>query len=246
MHRPGILITAFLAALLLSACSDDQPETSMATGTPTPSPRVLQGGAPGEGNTTLTAVPEVEPPPVTEADVEFMHMMLPHHAQALELTALVKERSSREDVPLFAERLELSQQDEIDLMVAWLEKHDLPVPDGFGGGEHDGDHGGHDDHADAGSHDGHDGGLMPGMLTPEQMDQLAAAEGEEFDRLFLQFMYYHHSGALKMVEDLLAADGAQEPELFQLVSHIDSDQRIEMDRMLSMMTELGVTPTAVG
>jgi uncharacterized protein (DUF305 family) len=184
-------------------------------------------------------MPEVEPPPVTDADVEFVHMMLPHHAQALELTALVKERSSRDDVPLFAERLELSQQDEIDLMVAWLEKHDLPVPEGFGDDEH-GDH----DGPDHGSHDGH-GELMPGMLTPEQLEQLAAAHGEEFDRLFLQFMYYHHSGALKMVEDLLAADGAQESELFQLVTHIDSDQRIEMDRMLEMMSELGATPTAV-
>lgn len=242
MPRAAILAPALMAALLLSACTDDDaPDTAGATSTP--APNIIQGAAPGEANTTLTAMPESEPQVPTEADVAFVHMMLPHHAQALEMTALVPERTSRSDVPLFAERIELSQQDEIDLMVRWLEKHELPVPEGFGDGSS-----AHDGHADTdGGHDhGQAGAMMPGLLTAEQLEQLRSAQGEEFDRLFLQFMYYHHDGALQMVEDLLASDGAQETELFQLVTHIDSDQRIEMDRIQGMLADLGATPTGVG
>lgn len=243
--RPTLLLPALLTAVLLSACTDEEPDPAAATSTPTP--RILQGAAPGEGNTTLTAMPEVPDAPVTDADVAFVHMMLPHHAQALELTALVEDRTARTDLPLFAERIEISQQDEIDLMVRWLRDHDLPVPEGFDdGASPDGSSGDHDGHGRTDGHEGHDGELMPGMLSEEQLAQLAAAEGEEFDRLFLQFMYYHHDGALQMVEDLLAVDGAQETDLFQLVTHIDADQRIEMDRIQTMLAEMGATPTGVG
>jgi uncharacterized protein (DUF305 family) len=241
--RAAILAPALVAALLLSACTDDDAAPDAAGATSTAAPNIIQGAAPGEANTTLTAMPESEPQVPTEADVAFVHMMLPHHAQALEMTAMVPDRTSRSDVPLFAERIELSQQDEIELMVRWLEKHELPVPEGFGE-----EPSGHDGHADTGGGDdhGHDGAMMPGLLTAEQLEQLGAAEGEEFDRLFLQFMYYHHDGALQMVEDLLASDGAQETELFQLVTHIDSDQRIEMDRITGMLAEMSATPTGVG
>lgn len=79
---------------------------------------------------------------------------------------------------------------------------------------------------------------MPGMLTREQLDQLAAATGDTFDRLFLEFMILHHEGALAMVEELFASDGGQETEIFQFASHVDSDQRIEIQRMRRMLNDL--------
>ncbi|WP_161958581.1 DUF305 domain-containing protein [Ornithinimicrobium cavernae] len=223
--------TLVLSVALLTGCSGD--ETGEVAPT-SPTARLLQGAAPGEANQTLTAMPEIDVPEPTEADVEFVHMMLPHHAQALEMTALVPSRTSREDVPLFAERIELSQADEIELMVRWLQTHDLPVPAGFDASAQ----GGHEAHSThTGGHGAHVD--MPGLLTPEQLEQLAAAEGEAFDRLFLEFMHYHHDGALQMVQDLRDRGGGQEPELAMLVNHIDSDQRIEMDRMESMLAEIG-------
>jgi len=227
--------SVFAVAIALSGCSSDAPPDEAIT---SPTPRLIQGAAPGEDNETLTEMPDIAEPTVTDGDVEFVQMMLTHHAQALEMTALVPTRSAREDVPLFAERIELSQAGEIELMVSWLQDRDLPVPQGFDETSDEG-HADHDSHTASAEHEHH---AMPGLLSPEQMEQLADAEGEEFDRLFLQFMHYHHNGALTMVQDLWDRGGGQEPELSLLANHIDSDQRIEMDRMESMLAELGATP----
>ena len=79
--------------------------------------------------------------------------------------------------------------------------------------------------------------MMPGMLTPEQLAELAGASGPEFDRLFLRDMIQHHEGALVMVRDLLATNGAaQEPEIFQFSSDINADQRAEIMRMRTLLT----------
>lgn len=157
----------------------------------------------------------------TEADVRFMQGMIPHHAQALDMTALVPTRTSRRDVLLLAERIEVSQKDEIAWMQRWLRDHGESMPD-----------------LDA--HHGHHGAerhaLMPGMLTPDEMDQLAAATGSAFDRLFLQFMIRHHEGALVMVRDLLASPGAaQASEVYRFASDVDADQRADIQRMLGML-----------
>jgi uncharacterized protein (DUF305 family) len=81
--------------------------------------------------------------------------------------------------------------------------------------------------------------LMPGMLSPEEMNRLAAASGVEFDRLFLESMIKHHDGALTMVNELFASPGAgQEPEIFGFASDVDADQRIEIDRMSAMLSEM--------
>jgi uncharacterized protein (DUF305 family) len=77
------------------------------------------------------------------------------------------------------------------------------------------------------------------MLTSEQLSQLSAAQGAEFDRLFLQFMIYHHEGAIVMVEELLTSgDGGQESQVFQLARHIDADQHVEISRMTRLLAEL--------
>ena len=153
----------------------------------------------------------------TEADVTFMQGMIHHHAQALDMTALVPERTSRDDMRKLAQRIEVSQADEIRMMQRWLEVRGQEAP------------GLHAHHAPGAP-------LMPGMLTPEEMARLAAAKGTEFDRLFLEGMIRHHGGALTMVHELFATPGAgQESEVFAFASDVDADQRMEIDRMRGML-----------
>ena len=146
-----------------------------------------------------------------------MQGMIPHHAQALDMAALVEERTQSQDLRLLAKRIEISQRDEIALMGNWLKNHGETVP-----GEHA--------HHMMGDH------LMPGMLTTEEMAQLADARGQEFDRLFLELMIKHHEGALYMVDELFSNPGAgQETDMFTFASHVDADQQIEIRRMRQML-----------
>jgi uncharacterized protein (DUF305 family) len=160
----------------------------------------------------------------SEADARFMQDMIVHHAQAVEMTALVPERTEREDVRRLAARIEISQQDELELMERWLESRDEPVPDAR-------EAAGHSHHHPSIEH-----GLMHGLQDAEAMARLRESTGAEFDRLFLEAMIRHHEGALVMVAELLATDGAgQEAEIFQFASHVESDQRIEIERMRQML-----------
>ncbi len=153
----------------------------------------------------------------TAADARFMQGMIGHHAQALAMTALVTERTAHPGVRLLAERISVSQTDEIAWMEQWLKERGEALP-------------GH------GAHHGAGHGMMPGMLSPEQMAELAAARDAEFDRLFLRYMIQHHEGALVMVAELNATPGAgQEPAAAQFASEVDSDQRMEIARMRAML-----------
>ena len=155
----------------------------------------------------------------TAADVRFMQGMIGHHAQALEMCALLPSRTSREEMRLLAKRIEISQADEIRMMQEWLKRRGEEAPS-----EH--------------AHHAHGAALMPGMLTPDEMQRLADATGEEFDRLFLELMIKHHAGALIMVNELFSQPGAgQEPEIFAFASDVDADQRMEIDRMGAMLKE---------
>ena len=185
-------------------------------------PPLVQPGAPGQATRPITVQQAVQSADAgaTAADVTFMQAMIGHHAQALEMTALLPPRTARDDMRLMARRIELSQSDEIAFMQGWLKARGHTVPDLH-------------------QHHQHGATLMPGMLTPEEMTRLEAAAGIEFDRLFLEFMIRHHDGALIMVNELLAIEGAgQESEIFAFVSEVDTDQRIEMDRMSAMLLEL--------
>ncbi len=182
-------------------------------------PPLVQPGAPGEPTRTITAAEAARRPTVrvTAADVRFVQGMIAHHQQALEMAALVPSRTAREDMRLLAKRIALSQEDEIAMMRQWLAARGQPPPD---------------PHA----HHGPGAPLMPGMLTPEEMARLAAATGAAFDRLFLEGMITHHEGALIMVRELFATEGAgQESELFAFASHVDADQRMEIERMRRML-----------
>ena len=152
----------------------------------------------------------------TAADVRFIQGMIAHHAQALAMTRLLPSRSSRRDMRLLAERIDVSQRDEIALMRSWLTKRGETVPN-------------LDDHA---AHQT----AMPGMLTAAEMSQLASVSGPDFDRLFLELMIRHHEGALAMVRELFSSRGAgQETEIFTLASDVDADQRAEIARMAAML-----------
>lgn len=210
------LATAVVTMAALTGCTS----TSDSTAALDPDVRHLQAGAPGEPNTVVTEAPDDVRlgSRFTAADAAFLEGMRAHHEQALEMTALVPERAGREDLRLFAERMRISQEGEVELIDGWLEEHEAAL-------ERTGEaHRAHDEHED------HDG--MPGMLTQAELDAMAAASGERFVQLFLIGMTEHHQGALEMVGDLLATEGAAaDPRLYQFASDVDSDQRIELDRM---------------
>jgi uncharacterized protein (DUF305 family) len=183
----------------------------------------------------------------TEADVRFMTDMIHHHAQAIEISRLAPDRASSASIRTLAARIINAQQDEIATMQRWLADRNRPVPelhitdDGVmvhapaGGGGHAG-HAGLAGHADQAGHD-HAG--MPGMLTPDQIRALAASEGVAFDRRFLELMIEHHQGAVTMVLDLFATDGAaQDEEVFRFASDVQVDQVTEVSRMERMLATL--------
>jgi uncharacterized protein (DUF305 family) len=231
---------AFVAvgALLLGCSGAADAEDEEAQAASPEAPRIIQPGAPGEESRELdpSELEAIDFSAYTDADVEFMQGMIPHHVQALRMTSMVPSRTAREDVPLFAERMDISQEDEITLMRDWLEERDEEVPSLLA--DHD-----HGDGLDAMGE--HDGELMPGMLTEEEMAALEAADGEEFDRLFIESMMLHHMGALQMVQDLFDSDGGQEPEIAQFANHVYSDQEIEILRMIDMLEDLGGDPDEV-
>lgn len=154
--------------------------------------------------------------PFAPGDVAFMSGMITHHAQAIEMVNLLKSRTDSETMRMMALRIEVSQNDEIAFMRRWLDERKQPQPS---------------------EHAHHmPGGMMPGMLTDAEMARLSAAKGAEFDRLFLEGMIKHHMGALIMVEQLFNAPGsAQQAEVFDFASHVDSDQRMEIARMTQML-----------
>jgi uncharacterized protein (DUF305 family) len=215
MRRLVAALTVSTAVVALAACSSDEPM---------PDHRVLQAGAPGEQPVQLTEMPTVPDAEITADEVNFVRHMIVHHGQALQMTELVPGRSSRDDVPLFAERIQLSQEDEIRLMEEWLQDHSIEV---LRIDQQDGAHGAHATPDD-----------MPGMITEEQLAELEQASGEEFDRMFLELMYAHHEGAVQMVQTLHQGEQSSEPVIFNLVREIDGDQRIEMDRIVGMLSDL--------
>lgn len=168
--------------------------------------------------------PEHLPP--SPADVQFMGDMIGHHSQAIRISRWAPSHGASAAVQRLAERIVVGQRDEIDLMQRWLRKHDLPVvePDTAAHAAH-----GTMDHS---AH-------MPGMLSPEELERLDRARGAEFDRLFLTYMIRHHQGALTMVDQLFASQGAaQNDAVFRLASDVYAEQSTEISRMQLMLDAL--------
>ena len=203
-----------LAVLLLAAASAGCGASGAGS-----SPPIVQPGAPGQESKVVGAeqARDLSKVQFTPAYVKFMQGMIHHHAQAIDMVKLLNTRSASEDMKRFALRIELSQDDEIKMMRRWLEVRGQDVP-----GEH--------------AHHMPGAPLMPGMLSKDEMDRLAAAKGPEFDRLFLEGMIKHHAGAITMVQELFATPGAgQDSEIYAFASDVDADQRMEIERMGAML-----------
>ena len=188
-------------------------------------PPIVQPGAPGEPSRQISAAEASDLAGIqfSEADVQFMQGMISHHAQALEMTQLLSTRTARDIMRRLAQRIEISQEDEIAMMQDWLQTRGQTVP------ERDAHHGA--------------GMPMPGMLSQEEMQNLQATQATEFDLLFLELMIKHHRGALTMVDNLLSQRGtAQDSQLFAFTSDITADQSMEIDRMDVMLAELFPDP----
>ena len=190
-------------------------------------PVVIQPGAPGQPSRQISASTRGILPPQSAKNIEFMQGMIMHHAQAVEMTDLIASRTKNKDVALIGERISKSQTDEMLFMKRWLESQGHPTDMA------------HASTSDAYSH--HGAGkmmLMPGMLSPQQMEALRNAKGAEFDRLFLKGMIQHHEGAIMMVKDLFASPGAgQDAELFNFATDVDSGQRAEIRSMQTLLTK---------
>ena len=215
-------VAAVLCVLLIAACASSRTRGPAAGANATT-------GAPG------ARTPAVTSPSHSPADVQFMQGMIHHHAQALAMTALVPSRTTSTEIRTMAERIEVSQRDEIALMQQWLRDRGERVPDP------DSMAAAHAHHA-AGHQmpmAGADTAMMPGMLTPAQMRQLEQARGAEFDRLFLSLMIQHHQGATEMVRRLFATPGAgKDNDVFRIASDINVDQIQEIERMRSMLVRM--------
>ena len=165
--------------------------------------------------------------PYTAADVHFMTGMIGHHAQAILMAGWAPTHGASPSVRVLCERIINAQRDEIATMQQWLRDRQQPVPDAnpmgmtmkMDGMEHT--------------------MLMPGMLTEEQLKQLDAARGKDFDILFLTFMIQHHKGAVQMVKELFGSYGAAQDDLvFKFSSDVNVDQTTEIARMERMLVAI--------
>jgi len=190
---------------------------------------IIQPGAPGEPVRELSAEEAIDIAITRYSpdDVRFMQDMIPHHHQAIEMAALVEGRTNRPELIDVAGRINASQGDEIAFMQQWLRERGESMPDPT---------------ADDAMHTSH---KMAGMATPEQMAELEAAAGTDFDRLFLELMIAHHDGAVTMVENLLEQPGsAYDPVLFEFTTDVTNDQTAEIERMNALLVGLSSDPRA--
>jgi uncharacterized protein (DUF305 family) len=220
---PRSISVAFVfCALLCTAAARSQQSAS------TPAPTIVQPGAPGTGNKTLSkaaATASEAPKTPSKADVDFMQGMIMHHNQAVEMTELLKTRTKDPAIMELGKKIDVSQSDEMRWMRQWLTDRgfstEMPA-------------------MDMSNMKGMDMDMppMPGMLTKAQMEVLRKASGTEFDHLFLTGMIQHHTGALIMVKELFANPGAgQDPQLFDFASDVDNTQQAEIDIMRHMLKE---------
>ena len=208
LSRFATVLALLLAASTTTIYAQSNPEQ----------PVVVQPGAPGKPSKTLPTDTTGKLPPRADADTKFMQGMIMHHQQAVEMTALIASHTENKELRTLGARISSSQTDEIKFMKRWLTARGEPVSMPMEGMQH------------------HQAMLMPGMLTPEQMEALRRVKGAEFDHLFLTGMIQHHNGALTMVKDLFNTAGAgQDAELFDFATDADNTQRAEIRVMEGML-----------
>lgn len=159
-------------------------------------------------------------------DVGFARDMQAHHDQAVQMSVLVRDRTTDETVRGIALDMLLTQRQQQGQMFGWITVWGLPqasssVMAWMGEGHHD-----------LGSVE-----AMPGMATAEQLDALRAAEGVEAERIFLTLMIPHHQGGVEMAE--VALERAQQPEVRRLAEAIVVSQLAEITVLTEMLDERG-------
>ncbi|RLP96527.1 DUF305 domain-containing protein [Micromonospora sp. CV4] len=216
------LVLPLMAFILARAGGDPetgaaQPVSAPATSTPAASPvptdlTVIVPGRPGESAATRPAheVRDAGPAPHNSLDVMFVRMMIPHHAQALEMAELAPDRATDADIRALADRIRASQGPEMGFMRGWLQTRGLTA-----------------------ELQGHDHSAMRGMQSPEKMRQLAAARGADFDQLFVQMMTEHHQGAIALATDLLTV--GSDLTLSEFANSVATEQTVEIDRMREVL-----------
>ena len=198
---------------------------------------IILPGAPGEESKNLDAedATNIANTSYIEADVKFLQGMILHHEQAILMSSMVGKRTNNPTIVDLADRIDASQEDEINFMESWLKDRDENVPE-------------ENEHSMVGHHDmgHHDMSMhmdMIGMATPQQLRELENSTGTDFDRLFLQLMIAHHDGALEMVKDLKKFSGAAyDPILNEFVSDLVNDQGVEIERMNTIAVGLSDDP----
>lgn len=214
------------SALLLAACAGGgAPEDGLRPAPATDDPALADLEALFEAR-QAEALENVHP-----ADVAFVTGMIGHHAQALVMSGYAPEAGADAEIRTLAARIINAQKDEIALMQRWLRDRGRPVPEVADDGTVQMP-GGAMDHGAM----GHE--RMPGMLSPAQLRELSQARGDAFGRMFLTYMIEHHQGAVTMVHELFAVDGAAQDEaIFKLASDVQVDQITEINRMRLMLDE---------
>ena len=221
LARPAAMLCGMFLAV--NAANGFFPSLARAQQSDSAQPVIVQPGAPGKPSKTLPPSTKGAPPQWSPADVQFMQGMIMHHAQAVEMTALIPSHTDNKDLQLLGAKISSSQSDEIKFMRRWLAARGEPISMAMPG------------MPDMDT-SGHPMALMPGMLSPEQMAALRNAKGAEFDHLFLTGMIQHHNGALIMVKDLFDTPGAgQDADIFNFATDADNTQRAEIKIMQAML-----------
>jgi uncharacterized protein (DUF305 family) len=187
---------------------------------------IVQPGRPGEPMETLDPDTTLSSEPASLGDKLFVQMMVPHHAQALDMCELARTRASDEQVVAVARRIKGAQGPEILTLSSWLQSQGVEVPESMEDiTGHEGHHG----------HDGHEM-TMPGMLTDREMRELRSARGAEFDRLFLKRMIQHHEGAVVMADSELTT--GREQMALEMAGEIEAGQSAEIQRLREILAQL--------
>jgi uncharacterized protein (DUF305 family) len=226
MRSNAQLIRICVLSAAIAACSGATTSPQPAPSPQTPVSRQPDGMSAAETEAAYNARIAADRKKFTPGDAKFMTGMIHHHAQAIEMSRLAPSHTENASIRTLAARIINAQVGEIEAMQAWLRVRDQPVPEV--------------DEMDGTMmvHGAEHGVLMPGMLTPEQMKELAAARGATFDRLFLTYMIAHHKGAVTMVHELFGTGNGQDDTVFKFASDVQADQTSEVTRMERMLAAM--------
>ena len=220
----------FISTLVIVGCTDtrDNSDISLNDEEVIPSENnitshsIVQPGAPGEDSKTLDPVEatDIASTSYVQADVDFLQGMIVHHQQAILMSELAEERTNNQTILDLADRIDISQEDEIDFMENWLESR----------GENK-------------NLSGHNHMKMAGMASSEELKELKESKSTSFDKIFLKLMINHHDGALEMVKTLKEFPGnSYDSSLDEFISELINDQGVEIERMNGILVNLSEDP----